>query len=149
MSRARRVASGATLDMGHLNGWGECMNNPEVTMHDVQQPTRFDALEKATTAAGIAISLVMRVSAPLKPIADQIIRSASSVPANLAEGAGRSGRDRLHHWRIAYGSAKEVDTHLRLLTGAGAIDAARAATAIRLFDDVRAMIWRLLHPKAS
>jgi len=35
--------------MGHLNGWGECMNNPEVTMHDQQQPARFDALEKATT----------------------------------------------------------------------------------------------------
>ena len=117
-------------------------------MHDVQQPTRFDALEKATTAAGIAISLVIRVPAPLKPIADQIIRSASSVPANLAEGAGRTGRDRLHHWRIAYGSAKEVDIHLRLLIGAGAIDSTRAESSIELFDDVRAMTWRLLHPKA-
>ena len=116
-------------------------------MHDVQQPTRFDALEKATTAAGIAISLVIRVPAPLKSIADQIIRSASSVPANLAEGAGRSGRDRLHHWRIAYGSAKEVDTHLRLLIGASAIDSTRAESSIELFDDVRAMTWRLLHPK--
>jgi len=116
-------------------------------MHDVQQSTRFDALEKATTAAGIAISLVIRVPAPLKPIADQIIRSASSVPANLAEGAGRSGRDRLHHWRIAYGSAKEVDIHLRLLIGAGAIDSTRAESSLELFDDVRAMTWRLLHPK--
>jgi len=122
------------------------MNNPEVTMHEQQQSNQFDALEKATTAAGIAISLVMRVPAPLKPIADQVIRSASSVPANIAEGAGRSGRDRYHHWRIAYGSAKEVDTHLRLLTGAGAIDNLKAATAIHLFDDVRAMTWRLLHP---
>ena len=146
MSRARQVASESTLDMGHLNGWGECMNNPEVTMHDVQQPTRFDALEKATTAAGIAISLVIRVPAPLKPIADQIIRSASSVHANLAEGAGRSGRDRLHHWRIAYGSAKEVDTHLRLLIGAGAINSTRAESSLDLFDDVRAMTWKLLHP---
>ena len=134
--------------MGHLNGWGECMNNPEVTMHDVQQSTRFDALEKATTAAGIAISLVIRVPAPLKPIADQIIRSASSVPANLAEGAGRSGRDRLHHWRIAYGSAKEVDTHLRLLAGAGALNSRMAERSLSLFDRVRAMTWRLLHPKA-
>ena len=124
------------------------MNNPEVTMHDVQQSTRFDALEKATTAAGIAISLVIRVPAPLKPIADQIIRSASSVPANLAEGAGRSGRDRLHHYRIAYGSAKEVDTHLRLLIHAGTLGTDRAASALQLFDDVRAMTWRLLHPKA-
>ncbi len=60
-------------------------------------------------AAGIAISVVTRVTAPLKPIADQVIRSASSVPANLAEGAGRSGRDRMHHFRVAYGSAKEVE----------------------------------------
>jgi four helix bundle protein len=133
--------------MGHLNGWGGGMNNPEVTMHDAQQSTGFTALDKATTAAGIAISLVMRVPAPLKSIADQVIRSASSVPANIAEGAGRSGRDRMHHWRIAYASAKEVDTHLRLLTGAGAIDNSQATTAIQLFDDVRAITWRLLHPK--
>ncbi len=124
------------------------MNNPEVTMHEKQQPKRFDALEKATTAAGIAISLAMRVPTPLKPIADQVIRSASSVPANIAEGAGRSGRDRLYHFRIAYGSAKEVDIHLRLLVGALAIEDTQAATAIHLFDDVRAIIWRLLHPKA-
>ena len=123
------------------------MNNPEVTMHDAQQSTGFNALDKATTAASIAISLVMRVPAPLKSLADQVIRSASSVPANIAEGAGRSGRDRMHHYRIAYGSAKEVDTHLRLLTGAGAIDRRHAATAFQLFDDVRAMTWRLLHPK--
>jgi len=116
-------------------------------MHEHQQSTRFNALEKATTAAGIAISLVLRVPAPLKPIADQVIRSASSVPANLAEGAGRIGRDRIHHWRIAYGSAKEVDTHLRLLLGAGTIDDAQASTALHLFDDVRAMTWRLLNPR--
>jgi len=114
-------------------------------MHDTQQ-TGLIAHRKALEAAGIAISLVMRVPAPLKSLADQVIRSASSVPANISEGHGRSGRDRMHHWRIAYGSAKQVDTHLRLLTGAGAIDANRATTALQLFDEVRAMTWRLLHP---
>ena len=123
------------------------MNNPEVTMHDRQNPTGFDAHDKAIQAAAIAISLVMRVPAPLKLIADRFIRAASSVPANIAEGAGRSGRDRLHHWRIAYGSAKEVDTHLQLLIGAGALDNTRAVIALQLFDDVRAITWRLLHPK--
>jgi four helix bundle protein len=117
-------------------------------MHDTQQPTRFDVLDKAIRAAGIAISLVMRVPAPLKPVADQVIRSASSVPANLAEGAGRFGRDRTHHWRIAYASAKEVDSHLRLLCLSGAIKGDNATTALNLFDDVRAMTWRLLHPKS-
>ena len=123
------------------------MNNPEVTMHDTQHSTGFDAHDKAIQAAALAITLVMRVPAPLKPIADQVIRAASSVPANIAEGAGRSGRDRLHHWRIAHGSAKEVDTHLRLLIETGAVTAQTAEDAVRLFDDVRAITWRLLHPR--
>ena len=125
------------------------MNNPEVTMQQTARETGFDALDKANEAAIIAISLVMRVPAPLKSIADQVIRSASSVPANLAEGRGRSGRDRLHHWRIAYGSAREVDTHLRLLIGTGSLESLRADEALQLFDDVRAITWRLLHPDSS
>jgi hypothetical protein len=53
----------------------------------------------------------------------------------------------MHHWRIAYGSAKEVDTHLHLLTGTGAVEKPKAETAIQLFDEVRALTWRLLYPK--
>ena len=115
-------------------------------MQQTTRKTGFDAQDKAIEAASIAISLVMRVPAPLKCIADQVIRSASSVPANLAEGQGRSGRDRLHHWRIAYGSAREVDTHLQLLIGTGAVDASLASDALQLFDDVRAITWKMLHP---
>jgi four helix bundle protein len=80
-------------------------------------------------------------------IADQVIRSASSVPANLAEGHGRCGRDRVHFWRIAYASAKEVDSHLRLLAAAGAVDRSAIQSALEGFDHVRAMTWRLLNPK--
>ena len=124
------------------------MNNQEVIMRNALPTTGLIAHRKALEAAGIAISLVLRVPAPLESLADQVIRSASSVPANLSEGHGRSGRDRMHHWRIAYGSAKEVDTLLRLLVGAGAIEAIRAESSLRLFDDVRAMTWRLLHPSS-
>ena len=123
------------------------MNDPEVTMSNAATNTNLIAHAKALEAAGITIKLVMRVPAPLKSIADQVIRSASSVPANLAEGHGRIGRDRSNHWRIAYASAKEVDTHLRLLAHAKAIDANGAETAVLLFDEVRAMTWRLLNPK--
>ena len=115
-------------------------------MRNALPTTGLIAHSKALEAAGIAIALVMRVPTPLKTIADQVIRSASSVPANLSEGHGRSGRDRMHHWRIAYGSAKEADTHLRLLLASGAIEAGHADTALKLFDDVRAMTWRLLYP---
>ena len=110
-------------------------------------PQPLIATEKATEAAGHAIKLVMVVKSPLKSLADQVIRSASSVPANLSEGHGRIGRDRLHFWRIAYGSAKEVDVHLRLLVTAGAIDSTLAQQVIQSFDEVRAMTWRLLHPR--
>jgi four helix bundle protein len=126
----------------------EGMNDPEVTMSNALTNTNLVAHEKALEAAGIAITLVMRVPAPLKSIADQVIRSASSVPANLAEGHGRCGRDRLHFWRIAYASAKEVDSHLRLLTRAGVINGNKADRALEIFDEVRAMIWRLLHRTA-
>jgi len=122
------------------------MNDPEVTM--LEPPAnQLIALTTALEAAGIALAIARRVPAPLKSLADQVVRSATSVAANLSEGHGRSGRDRLHHWRIAYASAKEVDTHLRLLAGAGAIDVKRARSALDLFDQVRAMTWRLLHPR--
>ena len=100
-------------------------------MHDPGNSNRLQALDKATKAAGIAIQIAMKVPAPLKSIADQVIRSASSVPANLAEGHGRSGRDRLHHYRIAYASAKEVGIHLDLLCISGAVPRGKATTAMQ------------------
>ena len=115
-------------------------------MLDARRTTDLVAHSKALEAAGTAIRLVMRVPSPLKSIADQLIRSASSVPANLAEGHGRSGRDRQHFWRIAYASAREVDSHLQLLARAGAIDSRRSANALATPDEVRAMTWRLLNP---
>ena len=117
-------------------------------MSNAATNTNLVAHSKALEAAGIAIKLVMRVPAPLKSIADQVIRSASSVPANIAEGHGRFGRNRLNHWRIAYASAKEVDSHLKLLSHAGAIDQSGARNALNAFDQVRAMTWRLLNPKS-
>ena len=122
------------------------MNSPEVTMNNALPNGNLIATEKAITAAAAAISLVRRVPAPLKCIADQVIRSASSVPANLAEGHGRLGRDRAHHWRIAYTSAKEVDAHLRIFCLFGAVHREKATNTLHLFDEIRAITWRLLHP---
>jgi four helix bundle protein len=150
MSRASRAKGPvrSTLDIGCLTGMVcDGMNDPEVTMSNASKTTNLVAYTTALEAAGIAIKLVSRVPAPLKSIADQLIRSASSVPANLAEGHGRFGRDRQHHWRIAYASAKEVDSHLKLLAAAGAVNGNRAESILQSFDQVRAMTWRLLNPK--
>ncbi len=123
------------------------MNNPEVTMHDSKPRTDLIAYTVALEAASKTLALVRRVPAPFKSLSDQLIRAASSVAANLNEGNGRFGRDRYNHWRIAYASAKEVDTFLHLLSGAGVVDTSQAKKAAELFDEVRAMTWRLLHPK--
>jgi four helix bundle protein len=123
------------------------MNDQEGIMLYALPTTTLIAHRKALEAAGIAIALAMEVPAPLKSLASQVIRAASSVPANLEEGRGRLGGDRKYHWSVAYGSAREVDSHLRLLAGAGAVDIEQTNTALSLFDEVRAMTWRLMHPR--
>ena len=56
-------------------------------------------------------------------LADQIRRAASSVPANIAEGANRSStRDFIRSLRIARGSAAEAHSHLCLARELGFID---------------------------
>ena len=116
-------------------------------MHTRSNSNKLVALEKAIEAAGDAVALAKQIPAPLRSTADQHIRAATSVALNLSEGHGRIGRDRNHLWRIAYASAKEVDTCLQLLVAAGALDVAQASQAASLFDEVRAMTWRLLHPR--
>ena len=82
------------------------MTDPEVTMSKPAVHNTLIAHDKALEAAGQSIALALKVPAPLKSIADQVIRAANSVAANLADGQGRIGRDRAHFWRIAYASAR-------------------------------------------
>lgn len=51
-------------------------------------------------------------------LTSQIRRSAASIPANIAEGCGRSGNGELCRFLyIALGSASELDYHLELAFG--------------------------------
>jgi four helix bundle protein len=53
-------------------------------------------------------------------VSDQLIRSAMSVPANLAEGCGRKGDRELRRFvRVSLGSASELEYHLLLVRDLG------------------------------
>ena len=61
---------------------------------------------------------------------DQLLRAASSVALNLAEGRGKSShRDQLRYFKIAMGSLRESQTALRL---ANELDPALFAMADRI-----------------
>lgn len=81
-----------------------------------------------------------------RSLADQLRRAASSVVLNIAEGNRRTGKDRVHFFRIAAGSAAEVQAALDVARAWGMIGAALAAEAE--LDRVLAMLWRLTHRRA-
>ncbi len=125
------------------------MNDPEVTMLEAL-PTPKPGLHAhalAVEAAGAVLRLTSAVSPSVRFLAEQARRAVCSVPLNLAEGHGRFGRDRCHHYRIAYGSAKEAGSALEMLAAGGFVDRDAAAQASALLDRVRAMTWRLVHPR--
>ncbi len=125
------------------------MNDPEVTTtHALSSSTTgLEVHRLAVEAAAAALKLSSTVPKRMEFLTEQLNRAACSMALNLAEGHGRFGKDRMQHWRIAYGSAKEAGTALELLVSGGLIDDEAAARLMARLDSVRAMTSRLLHPR--
>ena len=104
---------------------------------------KFIALERAiqiVESLARVEPLVRRHSAGL---ANQIERASGSIAANLGEGNRRQGKDRLHFFRIAAGSAEETRMHLRVAIARGWITVPDAAVPLDLIDQELAMLWRI------
>jgi len=95
-------------------------------------------------ALGPALAKLAKGDADL---ARQLRRAVASVPLNLAEGSRRAGKDRMHLYRIAAGSAEEAMSGLALARAWGHLDAGDVAAAEGYADRMRAMLWRLTHPR--
>ena len=102
---------------------------------------RFDAFEVAIETIGALAPLVAVIRQHDAELVRQVVRAANSVAANVAEGNRRVGKDRLHFFRIAAGSADEVVAHLRVARAWGWID--QAEQALGLLDRELAMLYRL------
>ena len=100
----------------------------------------------------VALEMIGALKAPLGSLrrvdgdlAGQVRRAASSVALNIAEGAGRVGKDRPHHYRVGAGSNLEVAAGLRVAVAWGNLDAAEVQHALGLGRRVGAMLWRMTH----
>jgi len=105
----------------------------------------FDALE-------VAIELCSALRRPLEilrqhdsELAKQTKDAANGIALQLAEGRCRAGRDKRHLFRVAFGSAGEVETALRLAQAWGYLDTAQLGQAPALLGRLQAMLWRLCH----
>jgi four helix bundle protein len=88
-------------------------------------------------------------------LASQLQRAAVSVPANIAEGHGRSHiREYLNHISIAYGSLMEVETHLQIASRLRYIDEPslermldKSGEVGRMLNGLTKSLNRKLHPE--
>ena len=78
-------------------------------------------------------------------LAEQMSRSAVSIPSNIAEGVGRLGRrEYRRHMGIALGSLRELETQLLLGVRIEAFREEDATESIRLAGEVGRMLAALV-----
>ncbi len=78
-------------------------------------------------------------------LTNQVRRAVVSVPANIAEGQGRTGSNELlHHLSIAHGSLYEVETHLMLAGRLGYLDDPGVETLLRHTEEVGRLLGGLI-----
>ena len=107
--------------------------------------TSLVALGVAEDAAVAVARIMTGLPAALRIYQDQAIRAAASAALNVAEDSGRGGRDQKRFWRVAYSSAVEARTAVRIVVRLGAIDRAAGHEAARLLDRTAALtygLWR-------
>lgn len=77
-------------------------------------------------------------------LTSQMLRSAASVPANIAEGYQRgSRRDYANFIGIARGSLAETETHLLLASRVGLLSCDTVAPALEVADELSRMLRAL------
>jgi four helix bundle protein len=78
-------------------------------------------------------------------LTSQIRRAAVSIPANIAEGSGRSTRkDYVNFLRIAQGSLRELETYLLLVPEIGLVQSEAVEALLARVGSVARLLNRLI-----
>ncbi|MDO9118781.1 MAG: four helix bundle protein [Nitrospira sp.] len=78
-------------------------------------------------------------------LTSQMRRSAASIPANIAEGCGRSGEPELARFlRISLGSASELEYHIILSTDLSYINKPTSHDLAKQVAEVKRMLTALI-----
>ncbi len=103
----------------------------------------FQALELALDAIRHLVAPLATIRQRDPDLAQQLRRAAASMALNLGEGRRRAGRDRLHHYRVAAGSADEVVTALRVAESFQLVTEEAVAPVLERCDRVLAITYTL------
>jgi four helix bundle protein len=78
-------------------------------------------------------------------ITRQLLRAATSIGANIAEGYGRhEGKEYLHFLQISYGSANEVDNWLNILKDTGLMPPMAASELLEINEEIQKMLGTII-----
>ena len=103
----------------------------------------FDASEVAHQLVRALRPALEQIATRDRDLAGQFRGALSSIPLNVDEGRGRLGRDRLYHWSIAIGSARELRSVLRVAVSLGYVDEGLLRDGLPLLDRELAMLWKM------
>jgi len=112
-------------------------------MNHKRPQTSFHAFDLSLSLISALVPLVARIERCDRDLGRQLRKAASSVSLNLGEGRRRTGRDRLHLWRVADGSAEETRVCLHVAAAWGYIELTEAQPALDLVDQLLAICWTL------
>lgn len=104
---------------------------------------RFDCLEASYQLIRDLRQALAEIRRADPKLHTQLRTAAASIALNVAEGRGRDGKDRRHHWRIARGSAEEVGAILEVAQAFGDLGPADTEVPRATLTRVQQMLWRM------